>query len=550
MLFVMPRDPATVPLVLRPRPDGSVDLDVQAVPRSSRDAIGTPHGDRLKLHIKAPPVDGEANAAIIGLLAKTLGLPRAAIELMHGHTGKRKTVRIHVLALAEITTRLGLACLLALGPACENPRELPITVILPADQSGFERADNATVVMRPSGDSFSFDVDGLDFRLELQGEPTSTTQQLELYLAEGDDLIAWGSTAGFSTAGPDIGLALFLGRPGLLSTWPDTLDTPDPDVLASEALGRGMLLLESDGDTFLFNHYTLELESGERLPDTVSFAGDDGGLFSAADGSVVRLAFEQVEPIAWRYDPSSDAWSELMVDASASIGMRPGAAALVDPDRSRVYLLGGGGATDAIAIDLLPDDNARLAAAPVSTFELDTPRDHATALWIPQADNPTADVLLVGAEFDAPSPVAALASTGLGVGPSLDWRDLACAIESAESVLCVGGTLDGLPTADALRIEIAAGMATVETLTNFLPAPLPDPRLLHDDFALYAQGEGRWFRISRDQADVSEPESAPLRGTGGSCVALANGVTFLVGGVDRDGAALDRWQVFTPAIEP
>lgn len=548
--------PATVALVLRPRPDGAVDLDVQAVPRSSRDAIGKPHGDRLKLHIKSPPVDGEANAALIKLLAKALGLPREAIELTHGHTGKRKTVRIHGLALAEITARLGLACMLVclfvVGPACENPRELPITVILPADQSGYERADNATVVMRPSGDSFSFTVDGLDFRLELEGEPTSTTQQLELYLADGDDLIAWGRTAGFSTAGPDVGLALFLGRPGLLSTWPDTLDTPDPDVLASEALGRGMILVESDGDTFLFNHFTLELESGERLPDTVSFSSADGGLFSAADGSVVRLAFEQVEPLAWRYDPASDAWSELTIDsggdASADIGLRPGAAVLADPDRSRVYLLGGGGATDAIAIDLVADEDGRLAAAPVLAFELDAPRDHATALWIPQADNPTADVLLVGG--GEPGPIAVLASAGTSVGPSLDWRDLACAIESATTVLCVGGTLDGLPTADALRVSIMGQVATVETLANFLPAPLPDPRLLQDDFAVYAQGEARWFRIARDGGDVSEPESAPLRGTGGSCVALANGVTFLVGGVDRDGAALDRWQVFTPAIEP
>ena len=55
--------------MLRVRPDGAIELDVQAVPRSSRDAIGKPHGDRLKLHVKAPPVDGEANAAIVKLLS-------------------------------------------------------------------------------------------------------------------------------------------------------------------------------------------------------------------------------------------------------------------------------------------------------------------------------------------------------------------------------------------------------------------------------------------------------------------------------------------------
>jgi hypothetical protein len=321
-----------------------------------------------------------------------------------------------------------------------------------------------------------------------------------------------------------------------------------------------MLLVESDGDTFLLNQYSLEIESGERLPANESIADDDGGLFSAADGSVVRLGFEQVEPLAWRYDPSGDEWTELEVDMGgdngADIGLRPGAAALADPDRSRVYLLAGGGATDAIAIDLEADDGGTLAAAPVSAFDLDGPRDHATALWIPQTDNPTADVLLVGGVdmLGMARPVASLASNGISVGPSLAWRDLACAIESqsddSTTVLCVGGTLDGLPTGDALRIEIVENAATVEILTGFLPAPLPDPRLFSDDFALYAQGEARWFRIGRDDLNVSEPESAPLRGSGGSCVALSNGVTFLVGGVDRDGAALDRWQVFTPAITP
>src|SRR5690606_10203053 len=146
--------------------------------------------------------------------------------------------------------------------ACESAQQLPITVILPADQSELERADNASIVMRPSGEVFSFPVDGLEFRLELEGEPSTQIQQLELYLADGEELLAWGSTAAFATAGPDIGLALCLGRPGLLSTWPEGLDVPDPDLLATEALARGMLMVQSDGDTFLLNHYTLALEAG------------------------------------------------------------------------------------------------------------------------------------------------------------------------------------------------------------------------------------------------------------------------------------------------
>ena len=73
--------------VLRQRDDGTIELDVQAVPRSSRDEVGKPHGDRLKLHVRAPPVEGEANEAIVRLLADVLELPRQAIRLVRGQTG-------------------------------------------------------------------------------------------------------------------------------------------------------------------------------------------------------------------------------------------------------------------------------------------------------------------------------------------------------------------------------------------------------------------------------------------------------------------------------
>jgi hypothetical protein len=502
------------------------------------------------------PVDGEANAAIVELLAKTLGLRREAIELVAGQTGKRKTLRIRGLGLDELRRKLGLvepaprlglllASLASLW-ACESPRELPITVILPADTSGFERADNVSLVMRPSGDVFSFPVKGLDFRVELEGQPTTQVQQLELYLADGEELLAWGSTAPFATAGPDIGLALFLGRPGLLSTWPEVLDAPDPNLLATAALARGMLMVQADGDTFLLNHYTLGLESGSRLPDTAGLGPDDGGLFSAPDGAVIRLAYEQVAATAWRYEPGADRWTELMVDGADAIGLRAGAATLVDPDYSRVYLLGGGEATDAIAIALVPVDG-RLAVAPVDALTLDSPRAGATAIWIPSADNPTADALIIGGE--QPGPLALRTSNGELIGPELQWHGFACALQSSTTILCVGGSLDDQPSADAARFTVRPGdTAEFELHESFLPAALADPRLFADSTALYAQGEGRWFRIDRKTLLVEEPDSAPLRARGGHLVELATGATFVVGGVNQEGVALDRWQVFVPAI--
>jgi len=74
--------------------DGGVTLDLAIQPRASRSRVVGEHGDRLKVQIAAPPVDGEANAALVELLADVFEVPRRQIEIAAGATGKRKTVRI------------------------------------------------------------------------------------------------------------------------------------------------------------------------------------------------------------------------------------------------------------------------------------------------------------------------------------------------------------------------------------------------------------------------------------------------------------------------
>lgn len=63
-------------------------------PRASRDEIVGVQDGRLKLRIKAPPVDGEANAQLVQFLASACNIPRSRIEIVSGETGKRKTVRL------------------------------------------------------------------------------------------------------------------------------------------------------------------------------------------------------------------------------------------------------------------------------------------------------------------------------------------------------------------------------------------------------------------------------------------------------------------------
>jgi uncharacterized protein (TIGR00251 family) len=74
--------------------DRGIVFDVLVQPRASRARLGPVHGDRLKVAVTAPPVDGEANAAVIELVARALGVGRGDVEVVAGASSRRKTLRV------------------------------------------------------------------------------------------------------------------------------------------------------------------------------------------------------------------------------------------------------------------------------------------------------------------------------------------------------------------------------------------------------------------------------------------------------------------------
>jgi uncharacterized protein (TIGR00251 family) len=72
--------------------DGSITLRVQ--PRSSRDQVLGERGGAIAIKLKAPPVDGEANAALIRFVAKKLGVPPRDVQLVRGATSRTKWIRV------------------------------------------------------------------------------------------------------------------------------------------------------------------------------------------------------------------------------------------------------------------------------------------------------------------------------------------------------------------------------------------------------------------------------------------------------------------------
>lgn len=75
--------------------DGEVlVLRLRVQPRARADAIVGPHGDRLRVRIKAPPVDGAANAHLQAFLAAICGVPRDQVEVSAGAGSRDKAVRV------------------------------------------------------------------------------------------------------------------------------------------------------------------------------------------------------------------------------------------------------------------------------------------------------------------------------------------------------------------------------------------------------------------------------------------------------------------------
>ena len=77
-------------------------VDVLVQPRASRGRIGPRHGDRIKVAVTAPPVDGAANAAVIELFARALHCARKQVEIDSGHSSRRKRVRIRGVTRAAV----------------------------------------------------------------------------------------------------------------------------------------------------------------------------------------------------------------------------------------------------------------------------------------------------------------------------------------------------------------------------------------------------------------------------------------------------------------
>ena len=86
-------------------------LHVRLTPKASADGIDGWGADEqgrrfLKVRVRSAPIEGRANAALIALLAKTLGVAKSRVVLSRGETGRLKTLTIDGIDDAEFETKV------------------------------------------------------------------------------------------------------------------------------------------------------------------------------------------------------------------------------------------------------------------------------------------------------------------------------------------------------------------------------------------------------------------------------------------------------------
>jgi len=82
-------------------------LPFHIVPNSEQNKVVGQHGEAIKIKLRAPALEGKANAALRALLAEELKIPKRNIVLERGQQSRDKLIRIEGLSKEDVQCRLG-----------------------------------------------------------------------------------------------------------------------------------------------------------------------------------------------------------------------------------------------------------------------------------------------------------------------------------------------------------------------------------------------------------------------------------------------------------
>jgi uncharacterized protein (TIGR00251 family) len=81
-------------------------LRFHIVPNAKQNKLVGEHGGTIKIKLRAPAVEGKANAALRTFLAEQLQIPEGSIVLVRGQKSRDKLIRIDGLSEEDVRRRL------------------------------------------------------------------------------------------------------------------------------------------------------------------------------------------------------------------------------------------------------------------------------------------------------------------------------------------------------------------------------------------------------------------------------------------------------------
>ena len=89
-----------------PNPGESCTIKVRVQPKSSRNQVDGFQDGALRVRVTAAPTEGQANAAVIALLAKTLGVSKSRLGIIRGYSSRDKVVSVDTLTEQEVQRKI------------------------------------------------------------------------------------------------------------------------------------------------------------------------------------------------------------------------------------------------------------------------------------------------------------------------------------------------------------------------------------------------------------------------------------------------------------
>jgi uncharacterized protein len=79
------------------------DLPIRLQPRARRDEVVGERAGAIVIRVTAPPVDGKANAALCGFVARAANVAPSRVTVVRGQTSRDKVIRVE--GVSELTLR-------------------------------------------------------------------------------------------------------------------------------------------------------------------------------------------------------------------------------------------------------------------------------------------------------------------------------------------------------------------------------------------------------------------------------------------------------------